>query len=184
MKSLTIRKINPILKFRIARWSKYRGVEGYERIKKYLNCFNMFTYMYGFDERKKSSFEEEKEVRFFEYVLSDKKIPVSYARLKLFEFKNETILFVQGIVTHPLYQKKGYAADLLGEIVNNSEKYLDCRPKKMFAYIAKDNIPSKRVFQKIGETKQVGKFFDLDVIRVNLEDGLKDRTAERESFER
>ena len=54
------------------------------------------------------------------------------------------------IVLKPNYQKQGYASEILSEFFENSNKYLEAKPKEIFAFIHPENKSSIELFKKFG----------------------------------
>ena len=66
-------------------------------------------------------------------------------------------MFIQYIVVHPRYQKRGYGKTFAKELILNPESYIGGKPKEYFAYIDKENQASRRLFEDFG--------FDIEPIK-------------------
>ncbi len=59
-------------------------------------------------------------------------------------------LFIQYVVVNPLYHHQNVGTNMLEELFSNFKKHIGVKPKNIFAYIHKNNIPSKHLFKHFG----------------------------------
>ena len=55
-------------------------------------------------------------------------------------------LFLQYVVVNPLYHHQCVGTNMLETLFSNFKKYIGVKPKNIFAYIHKNNTPSKKLF--------------------------------------
>ena len=59
-------------------------------------------------------------------------------------------MFIQYIVVHPKMQHRGYGEAVIKELIFNAKNYVGGQPKNFFAYVNKNNLSSKKLFEKFG----------------------------------
>ena len=59
-------------------------------------------------------------------------------------------LFLQYVVVNPMYQNQGYGKEMLTQLFSKFKQHIGVKPKSIFAYIHKDNNPSKQLFSHFG----------------------------------
>ncbi len=60
------------------------------------------------------------------------------------------IMFLQYIVLHPNYQEQGYGSQIFQTLFSDPKKYLEVKPKEVFAKVDEENIASLYLFKKFG----------------------------------
>lgn len=122
----------------------------------YLNIVHFIlednTY-YGLDEVILANYELYpigKDEKKFSFALKDGKTTAGFILAHSFNLTEEPELFLQYIVLHPEYQHKGYGKQVMQELLNNSEKYVECDPSTIYANIDKKNSDSLHLFESVG----------------------------------
>ncbi len=172
-KKLKIKKINPILKFKLKLWDRYKGkdIDGYEKILNYVSVRGVEAYVYGFKHKDEDSLFDSysilsKQQEHHAYVLEEKGKIKSFMYFRLDDEKtNKPRMYIQAIATHPLYQHQGYATEFMNTILKNPTKFMSVKPITIYGLVDTGNFECHNFFQKFGETTK--EYIGMDFYRVD-----------------